>query len=572
MRDEFGPWVPLSAVALERLQGWAPEPLPLYWSMGAMEFAARVCTGEFDAPPGSRRVKVLAQDLAAMRRTWSSAVQEQLIRAGYGQLLSSASAGWYSLPLAEMATALMDLTCGDVLIMSKRMEQMPDARPWLTMMAAAPTPSHAQACRELAQRVINSRWRHRWEDTWGRWIIRSYGCEGWDRVEAVALAGTTPLKDAVSVFAAGLQPLIPGAVQAAVARSLHREECLPQKPLTMLKAWLVRDPLAARALADHAPLIWVERLARNAATPLQTLDVFMGHARLPEEVKRLAWRNRLSRTQDAQELAALSARMPSGMGTFRNLSQWLVTGLAPIQAMGLVMTARRDGARLKQLQQQFGEAVFTQACADAVAQLQETARRGQQSADPGAARRALKDAAVLELVQHLGADVARSLMQALARCDHQALAGCKLDATYTRHAVPKRGGGERVISAPLPAVKQVQRAVLEKLLRPLPVHEAVDRAQRTAACGAGGGGECGHPELLSERALVAGAGGAAAGPGQPAFASGHQPPGGSDHGAWGLAGGRAHEPGAAQLHPAPNRRDAAGAGHAGGCTLHPLCG
>ena len=143
----------------------------------------------------------------------------------------------------------------------------------------------------MAQTAIDTHWRHRWDYGWGRWIVQSYGCEGWDSIEKVALARTTPLKEAVSLFAAGKQPLVPGAFQAVVARSLHHEALVPSKALTLLKAWMVRDPLAARAITDHAPADWVDRPARNPAPPVPALDVMALRKPPPPPTKRHTWPN-----------------------------------------------------------------------------------------------------------------------------------------------------------------------------------------------------------------------------------------------------------------------------------------
>ena len=45
-----------------------------------------------------------------------------------------------------------------------------------------------------------------------------------------------------------------------------------------------------------------------------------------------------------------------------------------------------------------------------------------------------------------------------------------MDAAYTRWTLPKRSGGVRTISAPAPALKRAQRALLRSLLDPLGVH------------------------------------------------------------------------------------------------------
>ncbi|MFM8737148.1 MAG: hypothetical protein ACKOGB_05595, partial [Betaproteobacteria bacterium] len=42
-REDFGPWVPMTPKAFARLQAWAPQALPQWWTMDGPEFAARVC-------------------------------------------------------------------------------------------------------------------------------------------------------------------------------------------------------------------------------------------------------------------------------------------------------------------------------------------------------------------------------------------------------------------------------------------------------------------------------------------------------------------------------------------------
>ncbi len=468
--EAFGPWQTLPAACLARLQEWAPQPLPAWWAMPPSEVARRIMAGEFDQPPGSRQVPIVVQDLAPIRRGWTQAQQEALIRSGYGRLLHSGAVGWSTLDLRTFARSVQDLHYNGVSLMARRLQALSDARPYLAMMAAAPDAQEAMTLRQLAQTAIDMHWRHRWDYGWGRWIATAYGCPGWERIEDLALAQTRPLREAVAVFAAGKQPLVPGAFQAVVARSLHTPELLPTRPLTFLKAWLMRDPLAARALVTHAPQEWVERLARNSGTPLQTLDVFMASPSLPLALRQHAWRNRLARTRDAGELAQLSALMPPGLGPFRNLSQWLPQQPLANRAMGLVLVGRRDGTRLQQLHEQLGQEAFDQACTGAMAQLRHTA--AQAALEPAEQRRMAHDAAVLELVRALGGQNAANLLKCLARCDHRAPSGGKLDAAYAQRAIPKRGGGERMIHAPPPALKSVQRAILERLLAPLGCHEA----------------------------------------------------------------------------------------------------
>jgi retron-type reverse transcriptase len=468
MRADFGPWVPMSAAALKRLEPFAPHHLPAWWAMTPSEVAAAVCRGELTPgqDPSTLRAKITRQDLAPMQRAWSLEEQLRLIASGAGNLLPSECEAWKQMPLEQVVPALETMGYAGWGMLAKRLRSLPDARPWIELMAQATKASGGsleRACelRELAQRAIEMNWRDRWEYGWGRWVVAAWGCPGWDVVEEVALEHTTPLKDAVALFSSSRMPLVPGAFQEVLARSLHREGSLPKRALEGIKLWLLRDPLAARALVQHAPVDWLERLARNASTPLQTIDVLMGSSHA--KVQSLAWRNRMNRTKDAQELKTLATHMPPGLGKVRSLSRWL--GEEEERPVALVLACRRSTDRLAELSRRLGQDAFIQACAQAQSAL--TAK-----ADATKDSRARREAAMLEFIPALGLDFVDLMHQVMALADPKALAGHKLDHAYQEAQIPKRSGGMRTILMPRLVVKDAQRMVLDKLVQPLGAHDA----------------------------------------------------------------------------------------------------
>ncbi len=471
MRPEFGPWVPMSAAALERLQAFAPHPLPAWWAMSPSQLVAAVCSGELT--PGKEaatlRQSITRQDLVPLQRSWTLEEQQSLIACGAGNLVPTDSPAWAQMPLEQVVPAIETLGYNGWAMLARRLRALPDARPWIELMAQAPSPERARELRDIAQRAIDMHWRDRWEYGWGRWVVAAWGCPGWDAVEELALERTTPLKDAIALFTAHRMPLVPGAFQEVLARSLHREESLPTRPLQGIKLWLLRDPLAARALARFAPVTWLERLARNTATPLQTLDVLMGCPH--PQVQRLAYRNRLLRTYESQELKAVAARMPAGIGGFKSVTQWMGADADPADAdergTALVLACRRDAQRLRDVQSRLGEAAFLKACWGAQAKLMEDAAMG-----IGGQARAKREAAMLDFIPVLGLDFVQVMHRVMAMADPKAQAGHKLDHTYTEYQIPKRNGGMRTITAPHPVVKEAQRLLLDRLIQPLGAHEA----------------------------------------------------------------------------------------------------
>lgn len=464
----FGPWTPMSPNSLRRLQAWAPSPLPAWWALKPSDLARDICRGKL-APEIAQQLAHTPQDLAPLRRQWTEAEQRALIRSGHVRLATKDASVWNGLTLPELAAAVRSAQGLWTSLLADRLQTLPDASPWLELMSAAPTEEDARELRTLAQLGIDIHWRDRADGTWGIWIAGAYGCKGWDRIEAVALSNTLPIRDATLFNAHGRQPKHPEAFRAVVARSLHKPDLLPPRPMLYIKRWVTQDPQGAAALAEHAPVQWVERLVANPTTPLPALDAFMASPHLAAPLKRRVWRNRLSRTTNAKELAQLSAQMPASTGRFSGLSQWLVSGDEADQATALVLTARRDGPRLYELCTRFGAEVFLKACRQASEILLDMAS---DPTAPGSQQRGTWDAAALELLTHLGPQAAPYLMPALNLCRSQYPTGWKVQGAYTEHHIPKARGGTRRISAPHPLLKKAQRFILDKLLAPLGAHPA----------------------------------------------------------------------------------------------------
>ena len=78
----------------------------------------------------------------------------------------------------------------------------------------------------------------------------------------------------------------------------------------------------------------------------------------------------------------------------------------------------------------------------------------------------------LYLVSTLGGRWSKVIAAALASMRKESKPGHKLDHLYHRYELPKKSGGMRPIAAPPSWLKALQRAILEKILDPLAVHEA----------------------------------------------------------------------------------------------------
>ena len=466
LQPAFGNWVPLSRASFDRLQSWLPFELPVWWTLSASDFAKAICQGQI-GPDDIKWVLNMLQDLAPMRRTWTDAEQQALIRGGHPRLPDLSAPAWAGLSLAELASAARDETGVVFGPLARRLESLPNAAPWLALMASAQTPQETKELRDAAKLSMYVRWGGRSDANWTSWIASSYGTAGWDQIESIALEGSLPVHEAVAMFRAGRQPIDPEAFRKVVARSLHQARYSSGRPLIHIKRWLEHDPQAAQSLLLHGPAIWVERLVSNTSTPLAAIDVLLASESLSPVLQRRAWRNRLARTGAAPELVRLSAQIPKRPGSVAGLSHWLSARSGPEQNHAQVLVRRRDGHHLMDLGQRLSEPDFSTACLKAAQVL-----RSQAEAQAAAPSRLRIEAAALELLAHLGAAAAPALVQSLGLRHAPNAAGCKFDAAYSEHRIPKKNGGERLICAPHRSLRNLQAVVLQKLLTPLGAHPA----------------------------------------------------------------------------------------------------
>ncbi len=457
LKDEFGVWVPMSPAAHARLSAWRGSALPAWWAMSPAEVAQHIAAGTLDV--GKRGDGIPAQDLFALSRGWGVAEQVAIVRSGRGHILRSDCDGWRLLPLADLPAAVANLAQDGWPLVASRLSKLKDARPWLELMAAPG--ADAAALRTLAETAIDMASVKGWTRSWGQWVASAIGTPAWHAVREVAMERTRLLLDAVALFNDQRKPVAPVSFRVAVVDSLHTDGQLPREPLDIVLCWLEADPAVSSVLAQRGPVGLLERLAAHKATPVHVLERLMTLA--PATVRPIAWRQRLRQVDTAGELLDFTRDLPPNPGHLPWSRKWF--GLPGSELnVALVMAARRNGWRLRALRDHLvthlgaepGEAAFGQAAAEAIALLRPTAPR---------------EAAMLELVGVLGADLAASLMRVFAMADRHAAPGHKLDGAYKRHLLPKKSGGNRVISAPALPLKRVQRAVLDRLLTPLGSHD-----------------------------------------------------------------------------------------------------
>jgi len=286
-----GPWRPLAPSAARRIEAWRGRPLPAIWTMSAEQVGAALTRGELREADG--RLAMTRQDFHAIRREWTPARQLALIRCGLGVLVDPQAPVWRTLSLPELAR--LDRCRGEAVqpVLAARLQAMPDARPWLRLMAQG----DAAGLRDTAVRALSSgRAIGSPIDHWERFVASAVGTPEWEAVRGEAIQGTRPIRQVLDMLRAQIVPVDAPALRLAVARALHDPAISRRSKTKQCLAWLERDPLALPVLAMHAPQRLLMRIAVERRASAATLETLQELA--PAAVQRAVQRARRRRTSE----------------------------------------------------------------------------------------------------------------------------------------------------------------------------------------------------------------------------------------------------------------------------------
>ena len=267
LQPEWGPWQPLSIPTAQRLLEWRERPLPPVWTMTPAQVAESALRGELRDVRG--RPAISCQDLAAIRRAWRPHQQLALIRAGAGMFVDAASPVWNELTLSELAAAAQRLGTVGAGLLGDRLRALPDARPWLELMAQG----DAAGLREQAALALT--FGHSLGlsiEPWEQFSSTAIGTPQWEAVRSDAMRGTRLLRQLIVMRNSGKAPVDAPAQRRAVAVVLHDDTVGGRYRTRTCLAWIARDPEALPVLIEQGPARLLMRIAVHRATPVTVLN------------------------------------------------------------------------------------------------------------------------------------------------------------------------------------------------------------------------------------------------------------------------------------------------------------
>ncbi|MEN9417934.1 MAG: hypothetical protein RI988_1554 [Pseudomonadota bacterium] len=464
-------WKPMSASGIALLKSAFPRRVfPAHWTMDSSAIASAILAGSLD--PSTFREK----DRLLLDATWAHAERSALVTAGAHRLFDSNSTVWEQLPIEGiwgLAGQRQDVS----VLLKRRLRTGVASHELLQLLASSPDPKLAQQLEShlggrkekngLASSLIAHAGTQAWRDA-GGWNL--HGREALLHLVWLVESGADPADStAFAKEVAGyLQSLATGSVPSgseAPKRATKGAAATPSL-LESAAAACNRFPDVLPLLAQQAPAAWLRQLIPLLS---RLSDLKYLQTRVPPELAGTVLQARALKTQDPDRLVALllegaragwpipwSASWRAFAGPFGNSeadAAGVATNLGPLTV--LILALRRDIKRLKPMVAQVPDVLLRRALREAAICLRST---------PG------KDPVLLELGAVVGMDILPYLAAAMGAVDHAADPGHRVDHCYHQWQLPKNSGGTRTISAPGPALKRVQRALLDALLTPLGAH------------------------------------------------------------------------------------------------------
>ena len=438
-------WRPLDPEAIQiwkELNG--TNNLPICWCKTPQEIAGLICTKKLPLH------SIPEEDLKVISQSWDESCYENFGKAGLNKLIPGTSVYWDQLTLKEILKNLKDHPeFNDIVKTRLSKGNIKEFSEFITSYFGT------KSIDALEQAIGYSQIRSIRATTLG--VVK------WDPSEKHNYKYSFSYHSILEMRDNGYEPLSPEDFHRAIAPILleahtQRLESWQARRTgiadTKVPEYLQKDPHAIKNFYPLIPRDELIELLNYEGYTLAVLDTFK--RLLPEEFQTHIWHCKLLKTKTYSSLQKLLLQRITKTGAVPWNKGWLeLKGTPKEKATSLVLATLRNTAKLRKLIEILGEKQFLIGLNGALKELPAKAKR---------------DIGYLELIKVLGNDEIPYLAAVMSMMDASQNPGHKLDAAYYNYLLPKKSGGNRVISSPHRFLKRVQRVILDKLIQPLGAH------------------------------------------------------------------------------------------------------
>ena len=438
-------WRPLDT---EVIQIWkqlnGTNNLPIYWCNSPKEIADLICAKKL------RLHSIPEEDLRVISQSWDESCYENFGKSGLNKLIPGTSVYWDQLTLKEIFKNLKDHPAFEDIVKTRLSK------------------GNIQEFSEFITSSFGTKSIDALEHAIGYSQVRSIrattlGVVKWDPSEKPNYKYSFSYNAILEMRDNGYEPLSTEDFHKAIAPILletynQRLESWQARrtglPETKVPEYLQKDPYAIKYFYPLVPRDELIELLNYQGYSLAVLDIFK--KLLPEDFQTHIWHCKLLKSKTYSSLQKLLLQRVTKTGSVPWNKGWLdLKGTQQEKATTLVLATLRNTPKLRKLIEILGEKQFLVGVNGAIKLLPAKARR---------------DIGYLELIKVLGNDEIPYLAAVMSMMDASQKPGHKLDAAYYNYLLPKKSGGNRVISSPHRFLKRVQRVILDKLIQPLGAH------------------------------------------------------------------------------------------------------
>ena len=448
-------WHNLSIEKFEYLKKILPRhSLPIFWTWSASKIADEISTSNFT-------LETLGPlEIALLRNSWSVDDARKLIAHGFHSMLATNAEVWSTLTYAELFSACAKRNDFNEILKIK-LEENPSPDELLDYLANENTPQYL----EQLQKITSKKFRI------GQALSSKIGSEKWKKIGGWEIHGTNRLEDIYTTFN------LPNfekevscdfkhtAIEGLVTFPVKKIKTEFSRPQSIRNSYEVTRDLVIEKKIDLADLLKISSLEWTVS--------FLEHlADYPELLDEAQVKSPIDKAKAIYSLRVINAPIKGKRllslfveGALKGYSiEWDSSWTTLIvdeknrnstSVAALIVVLRNDLKKLRRIMKIVPNELINSGLALAAKALKGLKGR---------------DLTTLELTRVLGFDVISHLSAVISNSNYKSETGKRLDHMYLKWTLPKKSGGVRIISAPSPSLKIVQRRILEKLLDPLGFH------------------------------------------------------------------------------------------------------
>ena len=445
-------WSAMSELGHEKLAKlFGRSQVPSYWRLGADELAQKLMSGEVP----ERLLSILDREQLGL--SWDLEVKKNLIAARCYRVLEVSDPAWRNQSIAVLTHAASVRPDDGEKLLSEHLSDFTKAEEFLQAIVDIGSKKFSTVLERVVSSGLRRQARYVEDMTWDELLSSQIGVDCWTIAVKKGLVGRASLSQLTYAAKRGSPNCKSKAFQAEAVAALQGIKRANSADAINVMRWIEVRPSDAEFIAPNLTASLIKRIQGLSLGDCSVKAIKRLYELMPAEHRAAFWQMQLVHVTKADHLIDLALEGASQGWQSPWLPHWKsVDGSVEQRSRALVLMVRSDLYRLRQLRRLFSDEVISAA-------LLWTARN-------------LKNASsfekiFLELSSCWGLRHSKTLRWLLSNRCRENSAGTKFDHLYTKYAIPKKSGKMRVISAPAPGLKRIQKAIAVRLLDPLEAHE-----------------------------------------------------------------------------------------------------